>query len=272
MLKCNGKTFMNFQEAVQWLLNNNALFFMCNEDYAADTEISLEELVNPSPANPKIGSLVLFADGKISPITGITDDSFTVGSDYTDIRFVKSVDHFSIDASQHLIVTYTDGTSEDLGAIFAGDIHIDGVLTADTAKIFEDIVDKDGHARFIEGDVTTNVEGVTVVFGKWSLSGSHLMFVASGNVANGTVLTGKTIFRTVDLPKWVYDKIYPNIGGTEIVCYSTFIFYGSDFTSQNASLRLDKNFNGLGVFVAQNFSLTADRTFRIVFDLLIDNE
>lgn len=126
MLKCNGKTFMNLQEAVQWLLNNNALFFMCNEDYAADTEISLEELVNPSPANPKIGSLVLFADGNIATITGITDDSFIVGSDSINIRLQKSVTNFTIDASQHLIVHYSDGTSDDLGAIFSGNVTIDG--------------------------------------------------------------------------------------------------------------------------------------------------
>lgn len=129
MLRCNGKTFMNLQEAVQWLLNNNALFFLCTEDYAADTEISLEELVNPSPANPKIGSLVLFADGKISTITGITDDSFTVGSEYTDLKYGREVDEFEIDASQHLIVKYMDGTSQDLGPIFSGNVSISGNLS-----------------------------------------------------------------------------------------------------------------------------------------------
>ena len=41
---------------------------------------------------------------------------------------VKPVSNFSIDASQHLIVNYGDGTSQDLGAIFNGDITISGDL------------------------------------------------------------------------------------------------------------------------------------------------
>lgn len=43
---------------------------------------------------------------------------------------VKPVSNFSIDASQHLIVNYADGTSQDLGAIFNGNVNISGTLNA----------------------------------------------------------------------------------------------------------------------------------------------
>ena len=42
---------------------------------------------------------------------------------------VKPVSNFSIDANQHLIVNYGDGTSQDLGAIFNGNVTISGNLT-----------------------------------------------------------------------------------------------------------------------------------------------
>ena len=48
----------------------------------------------------------------------------------------------------------------------------------ENVKVFENIVDKDGHKRFIEGDITfENITGVSKVYGKWSLSGNHLMIV-----------------------------------------------------------------------------------------------
>ena len=47
---------------------------------------------------------------------------------------IKPVSNFSIDANQHLIVNYQDGTSQDLGAIFNGNITINGTLET-TASI-----------------------------------------------------------------------------------------------------------------------------------------
>ena len=268
MLKCNGKTFMNLQEAVQWLLNNNALFFMCNEDYAADTEISLSELVNPSPANPIIGSLVLFADGSIAAITGITDDSFTVGSDAINIRLEKTVTHFTIDASQHLIVHYSDGTSDDLGAIFSGDVNIAGTLTANAAKIFEEITDKDGHKRFIEGNLTIEtIAGVTQTYGKWSLSGSHLMLVIAGSIDNGTVLASIILCKAV-LPEWIVQKIVPI--ASNIIANITFDVYAADSTKQTLKTSLLKIADEIRIYTSM--TATANRYFRIQYDLLIDNE
>ncbi len=43
-----------------------------------------------------------------------------------------AVTGFSINASQHLIVTYQNGTTQDLGAIFTGNVNINGNLTANS--------------------------------------------------------------------------------------------------------------------------------------------
>lgn len=162
MLQINGKTFMNLQEAVQWLLDNNALPFQSSANYVANTEIGLGTIVNPSPAKVRIGSLIFFADSKVSTVIGLTENGFICSDQYNnlvdDIAYVtnvsidasghlittlsdrqsidagqiKQVSGFSIDASQHLIVSFNDGTSTDLGAIFNGNVNIAGNLTADS--------------------------------------------------------------------------------------------------------------------------------------------
>lgn len=147
MLKINGKTFMNIQEAVAWLLANNALPFQCNVNYVANTEIAKTAIINPSPAEIKVGALVLFADSKVGTVSGLSSNGFMVGPDYVDVAnalayisgismnasghlictlsdgrtidagLVKQISGFSIDGSQHLIVSYNDGTSSDVGAL-----------------------------------------------------------------------------------------------------------------------------------------------------------
>jgi hypothetical protein len=54
--------------------------------------------------------------------------------DELDAGNLKPVTNFTINASQHLIVNYGDGTSQDLGAIFSGNINIDGEIMANSIK------------------------------------------------------------------------------------------------------------------------------------------
>ena len=162
MLKINGKTFMNLQEAVQWLLDNNALPFQSSANYVANTEIGMGTIVNPSPAKVRIGSLIFFADSKVSTVIGLTENGFICSDQYNDLvddvvyvsnvaldasghlivtlsngdtidaGLIKQVTGFSINGSQHLIASYNDGTSTDLGAIFNGNVNISGSLNAIT--------------------------------------------------------------------------------------------------------------------------------------------
>ena len=161
-LNIGNKVFMNLQEAVSWLLENNALPFQSTANYVANTEIAMSTLVNPSPAKVRVGSLIFFADSKVSTVIGVTSNSFIVSDQFNslvddivyvsnvaidasghlictlsngdtiDAGLIKQVSGFSINGSQHLIVTYNDGTTTDLGAIFSGNVNISGNLTADS--------------------------------------------------------------------------------------------------------------------------------------------
>lgn len=186
MLKIEGKTFMNIQEAVQWLLDNNALPFQSSANYVANTEIGLGTIVNPSPAKVRIGSLIFFADSKVSTVVGITETGFICSDKYNnlvddiayvtsvtinasghlittlsdeqtiDAGIIKQVSGFSINASQHLIVTFNDGTTTDLGAIFSGNVNIAGNLTADSI-----VENMSGYsASLITGTYGTDIENI----------------------------------------------------------------------------------------------------------------
>ena len=136
-------------------------------------------------------------------------------------------------------------------------------------KDISTLVDKDGHPRFIEGDIKYQnpVEGVTQTYGKWSLSGSHLLIVVALEYANATEVPYKTI--SVDLPEWVASKIYPT--ASQLVDYKTFSAFADDFTSQVQPAYLTKYTNSIKIELG-NLTLTKDRAVRVAFDLLIDNE
>ena len=137
-------------------------------------------------------------------------------------------------------------------------------------KVFENIVDKDGHKRFIEGEGVKpeSQVGITLTYNKWSLSGTHLMCVIGMNVLNGTSLDNNIYFR-VPLPQWILDKIYPVVNTTiSAVNYS---FLASNFSGQSSSGWLKKDTDCL-TFSMSAITLTADRNCRVQLDLLIDNE
>lgn len=135
---------------------------------------------------------------------------------------------------------------------------------------FESIKDKDGHLRFIEGDITiVEKEGVTKTYGKWSLSGSHLLIVLCLQVANATVFTSGEVICRVEIPDWIKDKIIP-LSSALINRYQQF-WYDADGNSQTANILLTKTTNLIRIATA-GITFNADRDCRIAFDLLIDNE
>ena len=147
----------------------------------------------------------------------------------------------------------------------------DATLTfTNEVQIFENIVDKEGHSRFIEGEIEVpTVTGLTKLYGKWSLSGSHLMFVICGKIDNGTNFGG--YIGIAKLPDWIMNKIRPI---TSIrVAYETFIAYSEDLTStQNLNVSMTKDDVNNDIRFYAGLNATADRYFRVAFDLLIDNE
>ena len=133
----------------------------------------------------------------------------------------------------------------------------------------ESLVDSAGNPRFIEGDGTPlEKEGLNVTYCKWSLSGSHLMLVCAGTVANGTTLSNIEDTFTFNLPEWIMNKIYP-VFATYYIEVKTITFWGDDWTNQNISFNFVKR-ESIIIRPSGNLTLTKDRGFRIQFDLLID--
>lgn len=174
---------------------------------------------------------------------------------------------------QGICLTYTDASCvETVSYDLVGGhwVYNSTDITPIAEPLMENVVDKDGHKRFIEGtiDIQT-VEGVTKTYGKWSLSGTHLMIVVCCSFASGEYGYISSLAQNF-LPTWILDKI--NVFGTNYIANQSFSFVGSDNSIQtgNAQLRKDPD---RGVFISvSSITLTADRQARIAFDLLIDNE
>lgn len=135
------------------------------------------------------------------------------------------------------------------------------------------LVDSKGNPRFIEGDLETEeITGVTFTYAKWSLSGTHLMIVLAGSVANGTAIASQTYYANAYLPLYVLDKIFGVTGS--LVDFKSALYYSANpVTTQAANIDLVKDGNNNRMRLRSNsLTLTADRNFRIQFDLLIDSE
>lgn len=141
--------------------------------------------------------------------------------------------------------------------------------------LLENIVDSDGHKRFISGDITTTAhEGIAYTYAKWSLSGSHLMIVLCGSVASGKTITDGAVMGTLaDVPSWIYNKISP-IGIHYIIDVMTANLYSPDEWNRNTTIfRLRKpHSDSIVIDKDNNYLNERDYTqnFRIMFDILID--
>ena len=141
-----------------------------------------------------------------------------------------------------------------------------------TTKDISTLVDKDGHERFIEGDITLEeITGVSKTYGKWSLSGSHLLIVLSIAVADTTVLANGVKFCDISIPKWIYDKVAV-IWGADAVIRQSITLYADNWSTQTMNTLLSKANDVLTIYGLNDLTLTADRKTRIAFDLLIDND
>lgn len=151
--------------------------------------------------------------------------------------------------------------------------EIENLKVTGDLQAFENITDADGHKRFIEGDLEVEPFNSRVVeYAKWSLSGTHLMLVVCISLANAEVVTSGQVVTILNdqLPQWVLDKLYPIFG--DIVSSTTLDFRNTDYSSQNVSCYLQKTSSGTVRIIMGSITLNKDRTARIAFDLLIDNE
>lgn len=150
----------------------------------------------------------------------------------------------------------------------ANDTEITNIKNG-TTHLFENITDSHGNKRFVEGDITMNeIEGLTQTYGKWSLSGTHLMIVLSGIIAGGTTLGADTI-ASVIIPSYIGSKI--NAVVSSIIDVKDAKAYNSSYNELILSLQLRK-YSNTNLYIRNGISrsTTENRTFRIQFDLLID--
>lgn len=135
----------------------------------------------------------------------------------------------------------------------------------------DDIVDKNGNKRFVEGNGTLgSIDGLTSTYCKWSLSGTHLMCVLSATLSANKTLPAK-ILATFIVPDYIGRKIIPTWGNhVEIIEPYIKTNEGSGGTM---SVWVDYDNNNIKFnLLAQVASASKDRYFRIQFDLLIDTD
>ena len=134
------------------------------------------------------------------------------------------------------------------------------------------LVDADGHERFIEGDgvLETEIEGLDVVYSKWSLSGTHLLIVFAGTFASETVIpVGNPFIAKFEVPSWILDKVYPMVG--KFVDYKAVPLTSSGYsTAGTLTSILRKETNELKIQVFSGTTPSGETAFRMSFDLLID--
>lgn len=133
------------------------------------------------------------------------------------------------------------------------------------------IVDNQGNPRFIEGDVDIleTATGVSKIYGKWSLSGTHLMIVLCGTIEDETTISGD--ISQITIPEWIYDKIIPFGTSTYVESKTIAIFDVAHTSQQSERFDLLKS-NNLIKISAGTLLMTAKRYFRVSYDILIDSD
>lgn len=152
--------------------------------------------------------------------------------------------------------------------------ELKSIADAQAKSVKKDIatlVDAQGHDRFVEGEVEIEtITGVTKDYGKWSLSGTHLMIVLMLSLSDTITINANDKLCTINIPQWMLDKITPVF--SNLISYSAAVAYGVDSSSQNFGNYLTKGPSYLNIFKLNSITLTADRKVRMQYDLLIDSE
>lgn len=116
-------------------------------------------------------------------------------------------------------------------------------------------------------------------YAKWSLSGTHLMFVIAGKIPANTTITTWNGEVSFIMPDYINQKVY-NVFGDLIGYISAPCYYYTDggafggdgeveaiMGKETATHKLRLRISG-----ANKVTSTKDRYIRIQYDLIIDNE
>lgn len=87
----------------------------------------------------------------------------------------------------------------------------DNVDPTELPTLMSNIVDSHGNKRFIEGDINLTQQfsnlGITKLYGKWSLSGTHLMIVIAINIPANVTTPVNGIICIINFPGYIKDKL-----------------------------------------------------------------
>lgn len=199
--------------------------------------------------------------------------------DELDAGDVKPVNSFLINESQHLIVNFDDGTNQDLGAIFSGNVNIDGTITANVIDGLEvtgnSIIEKMNGYSF-NALTKTNAEIVTTYAGVVK-NGNKVTFVCtgtfqrSGEIVGWNCPLGRFVF-----PKEIGLKLYEvTQGGVSALSFGRLSLFKSYGTIIDVPCLVIKDSNTAFTPTIYQLNQTEDNTpylfrFEITF-LLSDN-
>lgn len=193
-------------------------------------------------------------------------------------RMLKN-DKLIQDANGNLVAggtTTLENLQVDGDTTTTGDVAIGGDLTiTGDAKILENITDADGNKRFIDIEGTDlEAEGFTLNYKKASLSGTHLMMVAAGQIAAGTVINTNFLrIVSYDVPGYVYNKCYPTIPNTVGMEVKSIDLFDENGNAIQKKAMVIKEYNKLYLCIYKSTGTISDDVyFRFQFDLLIDNQ
>lgn len=175
--------------------------------------------------------------------------------DELDAGDLGGVTSFSIDASQHLIVHYQNGTTQDLGAIFSGNVNIAGNFTADS--IIENMSGYSMTPQSVSNLILDNVYGGVVK------NGNKLTIAYATKITRtGSIPTSPSNHNllSIFIPSSVGQKLYPAFGSltlarvnvllTDIsVTQNDIIVPFSVFKISNGALNMVCNYQALGTLV-----------------------
>ena len=147
--------------------------------------------------------------------------------------------------------------------------NVDGT---ELTTLMSNIVDSHGNKRFIEGGIAKVAGNTSIekIYGKWSLSGTHLLLVFCFNhLANMALANKDWIAYLNGLPSYIIDKIQPI--SENIIGVFPYHRIASN-TSSYVALIKDTNNALVLTYYGNNYTPTADEISRIQIDLLIDSD
>ena len=126
--------------------------------------------------------------------------------DELDAGNLKPVTSFAINENQHLIVNYGDGTSQDLGAIFSGNVNVDGNFTANS------IIENMTGYTFIPVLLDNEHRTLTYTYAGVVKTGNKITFCIDGTITTKDA-NSSTSFGRFSIPKSIGDKLFPTTIG-----------------------------------------------------------